>query len=40
MHNKHVDTIIRAVAHEYQKFIRAVARGIRPFSLEGRFLFA
>ena len=31
--NKSVDTIIRAVAREYQNFIRAVARGTRPPSL-------
>ena len=33
VHNKRVDTIIRAVAREYQNFIRAVARGTRPPSL-------
>ena len=33
VHNKRVDTIIRAVAREYQNFIRAVARGKRPPSL-------
>ena len=33
VHNKSVDTIIRAVAREYQNFIRAVARGTRPPSL-------
>ena len=33
VHNKHVDTTIRAVAREYQNFIRAVARGKRPPSL-------
>lgn len=33
VHNKSVDTIIRAVARGYQNFIRAVARGTRPPSL-------
>ena len=33
VHNKSVDTIIRAVAREYQNFISAVARGTRPPSL-------
>ena len=33
VHTKRVDTIIRAVAREYQNFIRAVARGTRPPSL-------
>ena len=33
VHNNRVDTIIRAVAREYQNFIRAVARGTRPPSL-------
>lgn len=33
VHYKRVDTIIRAVAREYQNFIRAVAHGKRPPSL-------
>ena len=40
VHNKRVDTIIRAVVREYQNFIRAVARGTRPPSLgKGVFLY-
>ena len=39
VHNKSVDTIIRAVAREYQNFIRAVAHGTRPPSLVRTFFY-